>query len=166
VLPSGDDSFPKLIKKRRSQLGFVTYLLAYLRMSGRPYWVYLKFLGSLQVWVPLTKTRKRNHINICLHRHVCIRGTAQQFVDFITLSALLGPLKPSQCSQLHFQIKRRFSYTFLCPFHFSHPLRHVWKLDSPQSDVCMRALAQLEGILSICCELFNIPGDGLRDWNM
>jgi hypothetical protein len=31
VLPSSGDSFPHLIQKRRSQLGFVTYLLNYLR---------------------------------------------------------------------------------------------------------------------------------------
>jgi len=31
VLPSSGDSFPHLIKKRGSQLGFLTYLLTYLR---------------------------------------------------------------------------------------------------------------------------------------
>jgi len=31
VLPSRGDSFPHLIKKRGSQLGFVTHLLTYLR---------------------------------------------------------------------------------------------------------------------------------------
>jgi len=31
VLLSSSDSFPHLIQKRRSQLGFVTYLLNYLR---------------------------------------------------------------------------------------------------------------------------------------
>jgi len=31
VLPSSCDSFPHLIKKRGSQLGFVTHLLTYLR---------------------------------------------------------------------------------------------------------------------------------------
>jgi len=31
VLPTSGDSFPHLIQKRRSQLGFVTYLLTYLR---------------------------------------------------------------------------------------------------------------------------------------
>jgi len=33
VLPSSGDSFPHLIQKRRWQLGFVTYLLTYLRIS-------------------------------------------------------------------------------------------------------------------------------------
>jgi len=32
VLLSSGDSFPHLIQKRRSQLGFVTYLLNYLRI--------------------------------------------------------------------------------------------------------------------------------------
>jgi len=32
VLPSSGDSFPHLIQKRRSQLGFVTHLLTYLRI--------------------------------------------------------------------------------------------------------------------------------------
>jgi len=31
VLPSSGDSFPHLIQKRGSQLGFVTHLLTYLR---------------------------------------------------------------------------------------------------------------------------------------
>jgi len=31
VLPSSGDNFPHLIQKRRSQLGFVTHLLTYLR---------------------------------------------------------------------------------------------------------------------------------------
>jgi hypothetical protein len=33
VLLSSGDSFPHLIQKRRSQLGFVTYLLNYLRIK-------------------------------------------------------------------------------------------------------------------------------------
>jgi len=33
VLPSSGDSFPHLIKKRESQLGFVTKLLTYLRIK-------------------------------------------------------------------------------------------------------------------------------------
>jgi len=33
VLPSSGDSFPHLIKKRESQLGFVTNLLTYLRIN-------------------------------------------------------------------------------------------------------------------------------------
>jgi hypothetical protein len=33
VLPSSDDSFPHLIKKRKSQLGFVTHLLTFLRIN-------------------------------------------------------------------------------------------------------------------------------------
>ena len=33
MLPSNGDSFPHLIQKRRSQLGFVTHLLTYLRTS-------------------------------------------------------------------------------------------------------------------------------------
>jgi len=32
VLLSSGDSFPHLIQKRRSQIGFVTYLLNYLRI--------------------------------------------------------------------------------------------------------------------------------------
>ena len=35
MLPTSTDSFPHLIKKRRSQLGFVTYLLTYSRMKYR-----------------------------------------------------------------------------------------------------------------------------------
>jgi hypothetical protein len=35
VLLSSGDSFPHLIQKRRSQLGFVTYLLNYLRIRTR-----------------------------------------------------------------------------------------------------------------------------------
>jgi len=35
VLLSSGDNFPHLIKKRRSQLGFVTYLLNYPRISVR-----------------------------------------------------------------------------------------------------------------------------------
>jgi len=33
VLLSSGDSFPHLIQKRRSQIGFVTYLLNYLRIN-------------------------------------------------------------------------------------------------------------------------------------
>jgi len=37
VLPSSGDSFPHLIQKRGSQLGFVTHFLTYLRMYVRMY---------------------------------------------------------------------------------------------------------------------------------
>jgi len=36
VLLSSGDSFPHLIQKRRSQIGFVTYLLNYLRINTTP----------------------------------------------------------------------------------------------------------------------------------
>jgi hypothetical protein len=33
MLPSSSDNFPHLIQKRRSQLGFVAYLLTYLHIN-------------------------------------------------------------------------------------------------------------------------------------
>ena len=62
MLPSSGDSFPHLIKKRRLQLGFVTYLLNYLRI--------IKFIQP-------------NHSNV-YHHQFCIKFQKESQKLYIT----------------------------------------------------------------------------------
>ena len=56
MLLSSGDSFPHLIQKRRSQLGFVTYLLNYLRISRYKNRTYTVTSCALFILIPFKET--------------------------------------------------------------------------------------------------------------
>jgi hypothetical protein len=70
VLLSSGDSFPHLIQKPRSQLGFVTYLLNYLRIIVRLS-VIIKIINDIfGIYIKIKKIVKRN-IRALLCNYCC-----------------------------------------------------------------------------------------------
>lgn len=104
------------------------------------YRVYLKYLDSLQQWVPKAKTGSQ-FISVYISV-TWFRGTAPTF----TWRQSVGTRKKRYCSHVQLKMKRRFTNAFFVPIKSFVSAPRPWRgCDSPWSAVSMRSLTQVGG---------------------
>jgi len=120
-----------------------------------------RMFDNLQKCVPHAKTWKEVHVNTC--RQTDFEVHTPRSAD---LNPFLGHLKTLACSAV-FQKKEILHHRIFMPSNHSLlPTKHSKVCDSPWSEVSMRALIQVEEILSICYQLWlDKPQELNSNWN-